>query len=455
MKKYWMIILALALVFTMVVGCAPKGGTDPTEPSKTEGEKPVVTDPVEPPTGLDAAEITVQVEKEWMDYYQAAAKRVTDDNPDVTIKLQEIGSFEHIEILDETDASNKDVADVFAIPADRLTGLASKDLLGAIDAKTIASRLGGWADFDAGLGGLFNLDGEYLAFPFNIETLVVFANMKNAEAENIDLSQTVELESVTNPATILLPAFDAWFGVALTNSADIALLKEEGDGFVSDLTTDWAELEAGKKAAITALYDYWKLNYDQNSTLFDADAGWGYIDDRFTNGDVGVLRIGGPWETSGMKDRTDDGQDLGVYPIGQITVAGQPLRHWQGGWGLAINPRIEDDAAKVALAEAMIGEIVNPDYAVDLFKATGKIPENVPADAYAASDLDEIDKKVIAATIDSFHVSPGRPLFQEFGPVWDTWKNAVLSWNSVVPANVEAAYGELKASFDAMMADLK
>lgn len=455
MKKYWMIILALALVFTMVVGCAPKGGTDPTEPSKTEGEKPVVTDPVEPPTGLDAAEITVQVEKEWMDYYQAAAKRVTDDNPDVTIKLQEIGSFEHIEILDETDASNKDVADVFAIPADRLTGLASKDLLGAIDAKTIASRLGGWADFDAGLGGLFNLDGEYLAFPFNIETLVVFANMKNAEAENIDLSQTVELESVTNPATILLPAFDAWFGVALTNSADIALLKEEGDGFVSDLTTDWAELEAGKKAAITALYDYWKLNYDQNSTLFDADAGWGYIDDRFTNGDVGVLRIGGPWETSGMKDRTDDGQDLGVYPIGQITVAGQPLRHWQGGWGLAINPRIEDDAAKVALAEAMIGEIVNPDYAVDLFKATGKILENVPADAYAASDLDEIDKKVIAATIDSFHVSPGRPLFQEFGPVWDTWKNAVLSWNSVVPANVEAAYGELKASFDAMMADLK
>ena len=174
-----------------------------------------------------------------------------------------------------------------------------------------------------------------------------------------------------------------------------------------------------------------------------------------SNGDVGVLRIGGPWETSGMKDRTDDGQDLGVYPIGQITVAGQPLRHWQGGWGLAINPRIEDDAAKVALAEAMIGEIVNPDYAVDLFKATGKIPENVPADAYAASDLDEIDKKVIAATIDSFHVSPGRPLFQEFGPVWDTWKNAVLSWNSVVPANVEAAYGELKASFDAMMADLK
>ena len=64
-------------------------------------------------------------------------------------------------------------------------------------------------------------------------------------------------------------------------------------------------------------------------------------------------------------------------------------------------------------------------------------------------------KKVIAAVIDSFHVSPGRPLFKEFGPVWDTWQNAVLSWNSVVPANAEEAYGQLKAAFDAMMADLK
>lgn len=444
MKKYLMIIMALALVIALVVGCAPKD-TPPTE-SQGGGD---------PPTGLAAAEITVQVETDWMDYYKAAAKRITDDNPDVTINLQEIGSFDHIGILDETDASNKDVADVFALPADRLTGLAGKDLLGAIDAKKIAGQLGGWADFDAGLGGLFKLDGEYLAFPFNIETLVVFANMKNAGDQGIDLDKALELESVTDPATILLPVFDAWFGVALTNSADIALLKEEGDGFVSDLTADWAELESGKKAALTVLYDYWKLNYDKNTTLFDPDAGWGYIDDRFTNGDVGVLRIGGPWETGGMKDKTDDGKDLGVYPIGQITVAGQPLRHWQGGWGLAINPRIEDDAAKTALAEAMIGEIVNPAYAVDLFKATGKILENVTADAYAASDLDEIDKKVIAAVIDSFHVSPGRPLFQEFGPVWDTWKNAILSWNSVVPASVDAAYGELKASFDAMMADLK
>lgn len=445
MKKYLMVILSLLLVVALVAGCGPNEAPKPSESVQ----------PTQTPTGLAAAEITVQVEKDWLAYYEAAAKRITDANPDVKIKFQEIGSFDHIGILDETDASNPDVADLFALPADRLTGLAGKDLLGAIDAKKIAGRLGGWSDFDAGLGGLLNLDGEYLAFPFNIETLIVFANEKNAKAEGIDLDKPVELGSIKNPAHILLPVFDAWFGVALTNSADIALLKQEGDGFVADLTADWGDLEAGKKAAITELYDYWKLNYDNNTTLFDDGAGWGYISDKFTDGETGVLRIGGPWETNDMKSQTDDGANLGIYPIGQIKVAGKPLRHWQGGWGLAINPRIEEDKAKVELAEAMIGEIVNPQYAVDLFKATGKILENVAVDAYEASDLNEIDKKVIAAVIESFEISPGRPLFQEFGPVWDTWKNAVLSWNSVVPGTVEAAYGELKASFDAMMADLK
>jgi arabinogalactan oligomer/maltooligosaccharide transport system substrate-binding protein len=41
----------------------------------------------------------------------------------------EVGSFDHIDTLDQTDATNPDVADVFALPADRLTNLAGKDLL--------------------------------------------------------------------------------------------------------------------------------------------------------------------------------------------------------------------------------------------------------------------------------------------------------------------------------------
>ena len=118
-----------------------------------------------------------------------------------------------------------------------------------------------------------------------------------------------------------------------------------------------------------------------------------------------------------------------------------------------MNARIEEDADKVAIAEAMIKEIVNPEFAADLYKATGKVLENVSAETYQGMDLPETDKKIIAATIESYKEAPARPLFKEWGDVWDTYKNAILSWNSVKPADEKAAYAELKASFDSMMAN--
>ena len=127
------------------------------------------------------------------------------------------------------------------------------------------------------------------------------------------------------------------------------------------------------------------------------------------------------------------------------------LAHWKGGWGLAVNSRNEDNEEKMLLAQKFIEEVVNPEYAVDFFKATGKILENVPASTYAASDLSETDKKVIDAVIKSYEDAPARPLFLEWGSVWDTWKNSILSWPNTKPATVEDAYKEVKASFDSMM----
>jgi arabinogalactan oligomer/maltooligosaccharide transport system substrate-binding protein len=105
------------------------------------------------------------------------------------------------------------------------------------------------------------------------------------------------------------------------------------------------------------------------------------------------------------------------------------------------------------LAEAMIVEIMNTDYAVDLFKATGKIMENVDGSTYADSDLSDTDKAVIQAVLDSYADAPARPLFTEWGQVWGTWENAVLSWAAVKPASVEDAYKEIQAAFEAMMSN--
>ena len=430
--------LSLAVVLTACGGAKDADkGADTKEAANTDA----------------ATKLTVQAEEGWVDYYKAAAERVKKQFPNADIEIKTVGSFDNLDIIDSTDATNEDVADLFAIPADRLYGLHGNDVLGAIDSKKLAEEIGGWDEFDKGLGGNFNIDGEYFAFPFNIETLITYVNSANAKEKNVDLSKPIEIEDVADESTVLFPLFDAWYGVAATNSSNIELLGKKEDGTLySDFTKEWDELEPEKQATVKALFDYWKKHNEAGTQLFDADAGWGYIDDTFKPGNGGVARLGGPWDAAAIGEQAGEG-NLEIHPIGQLTLAGKPLTHWQGGWGLAMNARIEEDADKVALAEAMIKEIVNPEFAADLYKASGKILENVPVEKYKEMDLSDTDKNIIEATIASYKEAPARPLFKEWGDVWDTYKNAILSWNSVKPADEKAAYAEIKASFDSMMAN--
>lgn len=448
MKKKLSLLLVLALLLVTVAACTTTDDEPETPPVSEDNGGDDVD---ETPEGLTES-ITVQVEADWMGYYEDAVARVKEVHPDATIELIEVASFDHLDVLDQTDVTNEDVADVFAIPADRIYGLAQNEALSAIDAKSMAENVGGFSDYDAGLGGNFQIDGEYLAFPMNIETLISFVNTANAEANDIDLSQPIEMSEV-GYEDVLIPVFDAWFGVALSNSADIELLGIDDSGnLYSDMTEEYADLDVDKQGLIEGLFNYWKAHKDGATPLFDADAAWGYMDGEFETGGSTSVRIEGPWSTGSLSDLAGGGEDLAILPLGNITMNGNPLSHWQGGWGLAINARVEGNEDQMLLAQAMIEEIVNTEYAVEFFRATGKILENVSADDYLDSDLPEVDKEVIQAVFESYEDAPARPLFTEWGQVWNTWKNALLSWNSVNPGTAEEAYQELKASFDAMMA---
>lgn len=440
----------MVLAFTMVAcgNNADNANTETNTGANTvTNEETTSTDTME----SIKAEISVQVETDWMAYYEAAKARVLEKHPEATINLIEVGAFDHFAIIDNTDITNPDVADVFALPADRVFGFAQNQQLAALDAKTMAENVGGFGDYDNGLGGNFMVDGDYLAFPMNIETLVIFANTANAEANGLDLSQNIEFTEL-NTEDMLVPVFNAWFGVALTNTADIELLgmKEDGTLF-SDLTTDFADLPQAKQDVFTALYNYWQKHDQAVTDGWDKDAVWGYMDSAFSSGGTNSLRLEGPWATGSLSEKANNGEDLEIYPITKVTMNGTPLAHWQSGWGLAVNARIEEEKDQMMLAQAMIEELVNPDYAVDLFKSTGKILENVDASVYQNSDLSDTDKTVVASLIESYEAAPARPLFIEWGQVWGTWESAVLSWSAVKPATVEEAYAEIKAAFDAMM----
>lgn len=391
--------------------------------------------------------LKVQAEKEWMPYYEKVKETIIEKYPNATIELIETGSFDHLDVLDQTDATNSDVADVFALPADRLYGLSKNQVLAAMPADEMAKEVGGFADFDNGLGGNFQVDGEYLAFPYNIETLIGYVNVENAKAANIDTTQNIEFTDL-GYNQILTTVHDAWYGVAFTNSANFELLSKD---LKSDATKEWADLTEEQQKLFEGLYNYWKGHKENNTSLWDKDAAGGYIDEQFKTGGTDVIKIDGPWATNSVKELVGSADNMQIIPLSQITFNGQPLKHWKGGWGLGINARCEDNEAQMEVAEAFIKEIVNPANAKELFDATGKVLENATIDDY--KDVDELQLKVIEATYASYEVAENRPLFSEYGQVWETWQNSLLSWSAKNPANAEEAYKEVKASFDGMMAN--
>lgn len=434
-----------AATTTAAATTAAAGTTTPaatTTPVGTTTPGPAVEDP--------KASITVQAEGPWKPHYEAVIATLKTKFPASSIKIVEVGAFDNLNTIDSTDATNPDVPDVFAVSADRLPSMISKEALAPLPAEEMAAAIGGYDDF-VSVGSILKDGDDYLGFPMNIETLITFVNPKNAQTLGIDLTKPWELSAQKN-LELAVTVYDAWFGVAFANAVDLELLGKKDDGtFFSDMTKDWADLEPAKQGAITQIHRYWQKVHDTAPMLWDEKAAGGEINEMFKDGGDVAFKIDGPW---GTPDLVKAVPGLDVMPLSQITVNGAPLKHWQGLWGLGINSRNEGDKAKMTLAQELIKELVNPANAEGFFQATGKILPNVSVEAYNASKLTAIEKKTIAATIASFATSQKRPLFAEWGSVWDTWKNALLSWNNSKPKTAEEAYKALQDSFKSMMGNI-
>ncbi len=431
-------LLSLVMTGVFTVGCTSSTNTS------TQGDNSQSTKEIS---------ITVQAEKEWIDYYQRAAERVKNKLPNADIKIIEVGAFSNLDNIDSTDVSNPDVPDVYSIPADRVGSMYKNDFLTPLDAETMAREIGGWEDFKNGLAASFKMDGDYYAFPMNIETLVVFANSINAQSRGIDLNSEIEFTDLSHD-DMLVVLWDLWYAVAFMNSVDLNLLSKGNDGSLqSDLTKDFSELTEEQKNLFVALFNYWRSHEDSKTDMWDKSASWSYVDSKFSASSS--LRLEGPWSTQTLSELIGDSDQLVVKPISDIVVNGKQLEHWKSGWGLAVNPRIENNKDAMQVAIEMIKELINPKYATDLFKVSGKVLENVTEDAYLKSDLSDIDKETISAVLKSYESSSSRPTFDEWSNVWPTWENAILSWSSVKPSTAQEAYETLQAAFKSMMSNFK
>lgn len=447
MKKILALLLVLLLTFSLVACSPAPAKEEPAEEPAGETETPPAEEqPAEEPA---SASISVQVEESWLPYYEKVKETVLANNSGSEINFIESGSFDHLDTIDRTDANNADVADVFAYPLDRYYGLYQNEILAAFDAPALAAKIGGWNDFEGGFAKYLT-DGEYyFGLPMNLEALLVFVNKANAEELGVDYTKPVEFTEL-EPNTLMTAVFNAWYGVAFTNPAEIELLGKDGDTFFSDFALDWADLPSDKQATVEALFNYYQGH--TTDKVWDTDAVWGEIDEQVKTGGQTAFVIEGPWNAGKYSELL--GEDLAVMPLSNITINGKPLSHWRGGWALGMNARIEEDADKVALAESFLAELLNPANAVEFFNVTGKIMENASADTYAASDLDDVNKEVIATVYDGFNTAVDRPLFSEWGSVWDTYQNALISWKSAAPADAEAAYKLIQDSFTSLMGQI-
>ncbi|HPQ47136.1 MAG TPA: sugar ABC transporter substrate-binding protein [Clostridia bacterium] len=433
MKKILCIALALVLVVGLFAGCKKH----------------------------EEVTVTVQAETGWMDYYQNVKAAVEEEYPYITVEIIEIGAFDHLDALDNTSATNEEIADVFAAPADRLYGLNDNAQIAYIPAADMAKKIGGWSDYEAGLGGAFKAGENYLGIPMNIETLLFFANKANAADAGIDLTSKIELNDLSDN-DLLVAYFNAWFGVAFTNAVGFELLgKDDAGNLFSDATKEWSQLNANQQALFNHLFDYWKYHQTAGEggvpdTAWDSSNIWATMETEYASTGHSSLLLEGPWNATKFSEIAGD--DFDMLPLNQVTLNGQEVAHWKGGWALVVNVRNEGNEAMMDAAEKVIEEIVNPDNAVSFYKETGKIMENVPASVYQnSSELSDADKAVIATVIEGYEGAPARPLFSEWGNVWGTWESALLSWSTAgsEPATAEEAYGIVKAAFDSMMASLE
>lgn len=405
MKRKISLLLVLGLVLTSLVACkAPKKDevSDKAPNNEVEDEN-------------EETSIRVQVEKGSKNHYEKAANRVKEQYPDTNIEFIETTSKDHLDLLGEKDSKDEEIADIFTISLD----------------------------------DLYSLEEKHQAYPMNIKTLVNFINVKNAEANDINTIKDIEFTELSNE-DILIPIFDTWYGIAFMNAGKIELLTEMESGeFYSDMTRDFSELNVNQEEIFKAMYNYWYYSQEEESLLFSKEEYLAFMDDSFKTGGVTSIRPG----DINARDYLSEiaGGNIDILPIESLVVMGNSLSQWKDGDRLAINARIKDHKDKMEIAEAMVEEIVNPEYAIDLFKDTGKILQDISLETYTKSDLDDRDKDFIKAAYLSYEKAIDPPVSKEWQRVADTWEKAILSWNSLKPTTVEEAYKILQDEFKDML----
>lgn len=308
-------------------------------------------------------------------------------------------------------------ADVFSLPHDQLGQLVESGVIQEVPedyTKEIAASA-----TDQAISGA-QYQGKTYAFPFGIESQVLFYNKSKLSEEDVANYETLT-EKGKFGATF--KQMNAYATGPLFMSVGNTLFGETGE---DPKGTNW-----GNEAGVSVLQ--WVADQNNNPGFVNLDAS--NVMSMFGEGNVDAI-LTGPWDYQAAQDAVGaDNLGVTVYPT--VTIGGQTVQQkaFMGVKLYAVNQApAKGDAKRIAASYKLASYLTSADSQANQFKTRNIVPANKDAQT-----SDEVQSNVLAQAVikmgSSSDYTVVMPKLSQMGTFWNE-SAAILS---------DAYNGDLKA----------
>ncbi|MBJ8325932.1 extracellular solute-binding protein [Streptococcus pacificus] len=312
------------------------------------------------------------------------------------------------------DAST--AADVFSLPHDQLGQLVESGVIQEIP-EEYSKEIADTATEQAIAGAQYN--GKTYAFPFGIESQVLFYNKEKLSEEDVK-----SYETITSKATFgeTFKQMNAYATGPLFMSVGDTLFGENGEDVAG---TNW-----GNEAGVSVLK--WIADQNNNSGFVNLDSS--NVMSSFGEGTVAAIETG-PWNYQAAQEAIGaDNLGIAVYPM--INIGGQDVQQkaFLGVKLYAVNQApAKGDAKRIAASYQLASYLTNAESQANQFETRTIIPANKEVQASEVVQNHDLAQAVIKMG-SSTDYTVVMPKLSQMGTFW-TESAAILSdtYNGKIP----------------------
>ncbi|MBJ8349602.1 extracellular solute-binding protein [Streptococcus zalophi] len=397
MKKWQKLLISgasLTLASTLLVAC---GSNDKKEETASSSDDKTIKLWVPTDSKDSYKDIVAQFEKD--SGYKV--KVIESEDPKAQEKIKK-------------DAST--AADVFSLPHDQLGQLVESGVIQEIP-EEYASEIAATATDQAIAGAQYN--GKTYAFPFGIESQVLFYNKEKLSEEDVK-----SYETITSKATFgeTFKQMNAYATGPLFMSVGDTLFGENGEDVSG---TNW-----GNEAGVSVLK--WIADQNNNSGFVNLDAS--NVMSSFGEGTVAAIETG-PWNYQAAQEAIGaDNLGIAVYPM--INIGGQDVQQkaFLGVKLYAVNQApAKGDTKRIAASYQLASYLTNAESQANQFETRTIIPANKEVQASEVVQNHDLAQAVIKMG-SSTDYTVVMPKLSQMGTFW-TESAAILSdtYNGKIP----------------------